>query len=81
MEARRSVLGLGLGTRIVSFEMTPDAAAIELYAPLQLRRSPITGVRDALSSYQDGRCAYCQTEFTDIGASRKRSITYCRSSS
>ena len=60
--------GLGLGTRVVSFEMTPDAAAIDLYAPLQLRRSPVTGVRDALSGYQDGRCAYCQTEFTDISA-------------
>jgi hypothetical protein len=22
---------------------------------------PITGVRDALSGYQDGRCAYCRT--------------------
>jgi 5-methylcytosine-specific restriction endonuclease McrA len=31
---------------------------------------PITGVRDALSPYQDGRCAYCHTEFTDIGTTR-----------
>ena len=59
--------GLGLGTRLVSFEMTPDADAVDLYAPARLRRGPITGVRDALSGYQDGRCAYCHTEFTNIG--------------
>jgi 5-methylcytosine-specific restriction endonuclease McrA len=41
-----------------------------LYAPSQLRRAPITGVRAALSGYQDGRCAYCGTSFTDIGTSR-----------
>jgi hypothetical protein len=42
----------------------------QLYAPARLRRGPITGVRAALSGYQDGRCAYCHTEFTDIGTSR-----------
>jgi len=62
--------GLGLGTRLVSFEISPDEDAIELYAPSRLRRAPITGVRDALSGYQDGRCAYCGTPFTDIGTSR-----------
>ena len=49
--------GLRLGTRLVSFEMAPDKDAIDLYAPAPLRRGPITGVRDALSGYQDGRCA------------------------
>ena len=62
--------GLGLGTRLVSFEITPDEDAVDLYAPSRLRRAPITGVRDALSGYQDGRCAYCNTPFTDIGTSR-----------
>ena len=62
--------GLRLGTRLVSFEMTPDEDAVDLYAPARLRRGPITGVRDALSGYQDGRCAYCHTPFTDIGTSR-----------
>jgi hypothetical protein len=62
--------GLGLGTRLVSFEMTPDEDAVDLYAPPRLRRGPITGVRAALSGYQDGRCAYCDIEFTDIGTSR-----------
>lgn len=62
--------GLGLGTRLVSFEMTLDQDAIDLYAPSRLRRGPITGVRDALSPYQDGRCAYCDTPFTDIGTTR-----------
>jgi 5-methylcytosine-specific restriction endonuclease McrA len=62
--------GLGLGTRLVSFEVTPDQDAVDLYAPPRLRRGPITGVRDALSGYQDGRCAYCDTQFTDIGTSR-----------
>jgi 5-methylcytosine-specific restriction endonuclease McrA len=62
--------GLGLGTRLVSFEITPDDAAVGLYAPTRLRRSPITGVRDALSGYQDGRCAYCNDLFTDIGTKR-----------
>jgi 5-methylcytosine-specific restriction endonuclease McrA len=62
--------GLGLGTRLVSFQMLPDDAAIDMYAPLQLRRSAVTGVRDALSGYQDGCCAYCHSEFTDIGTSR-----------
>ena len=62
--------GLGLGTRLVSFEVTPDEDAVDLYAPSRLRRAPITGVRDALSGYQDGRCAYCNTPFTDIGTSR-----------
>jgi hypothetical protein len=57
--------GLRLGTRLVSFEMTPDEDAVDLYAPARLRRGPITGVRAALSGYQDGRCAYCRTEFTD----------------
>jgi hypothetical protein len=28
-----------------------------LYAPARLRPGPITGVRDALSGYQDGRTA------------------------
>ena len=51
--------GLGLGTRLVSFEMTPDEDAVDLYAPARLRRGPVTGVRAALSGYQDGRCAYC----------------------
>ena len=62
--------GLRLGTRLVSFEMTPDEDAVDLYAPARLRRGPITGVRDALSGYQDGRCAYCHDPFTDIGTSR-----------
>ena len=62
--------GLRLGTRLVSFEMTPDDNAVDLYAPARLRRGPITGVRAALSGYQDGRCAYCQSQFTDIGTSR-----------
>jgi len=62
--------GLRLGTRLVGFEMTPDDDAVDLYAPVLLRRGPITGVRAALSSYQDGRCAYCQSTFTDIGTSR-----------
>ena len=62
--------GLRLGTRLVSFEMAPDEDAVDLYAPARLRRGPITGVRDALSGYQDGRCAYCQSPFTDIGTSR-----------
>jgi hypothetical protein len=62
--------GLGLGTRLVSFEITPDEDAVDLYAPRRLRRAPITGVRAALSGYQDGRCAYCHTQFTDIGTSR-----------
>jgi len=53
--------GLRLGTRLVSFEMAPDKDAVDLYAPARLRRGPITGVRDALSGYQDGRCAYCRT--------------------
>ncbi|HEX2818559.1 MAG TPA: hypothetical protein VHO07_00085 [Streptosporangiaceae bacterium] len=43
---------------------------LDLYAPARLRRGRITGVRDALSGYQDGRCAYCHTEFTDMGTSR-----------
>jgi hypothetical protein len=29
-----------------------------------------TGVRDALSGYQDGRFAYCSTPFTDVRTSR-----------
>ena len=62
--------GLRLGTRLVSFEMAPDDDAVDLYAPARLRRGPITGVRAALSGYQDGRCAYCQSLFTDIGTSR-----------
>jgi hypothetical protein len=57
-------------TRPVSFEMAPDEDAVDLYAPARLRRGPITGVRAALSVYQDGRCAYCHTPFTDIGTSR-----------
>ena len=62
--------GLGLGTRLVSVEITPDEDAVHLHVPPRLRRGPITGVRDALSPYQDGRCAYCDTPFTDIGTSR-----------
>ena len=62
--------GLHLGARLVSFEMAPDEDAVDLYAPARLRRGPIAGVRDALSGYQDGRCAYCQSQFTDIGTSR-----------
>jgi len=62
--------GLRLGTRLVSFEMAPDKDAVDLYAPARLRRGPITGVRATLSGYQDGRCAYCHTEFTGIGTSR-----------
>lgn len=62
--------GLGLDARLVAFEMTPDEDAIDLYAPTRLRRGPITGVRDALSGYQDGCCAYCRSPFTDIGTSR-----------
>ena len=62
--------GLRLGTRLVSFEMTPDDDAVDLYAPARLHRGPVTGVRAALSGYQDGRCAYCQSPFTDIGTSR-----------
>ncbi|MGH3188670.1 MAG: HNH endonuclease [Streptosporangiaceae bacterium] len=62
--------GLGLGTRLVTVEITPDEDAVHLHVPPRLRRGPITGVRDALSGYQDGRCAYCDTPFTDIGTSR-----------
>ena len=62
--------GLGLGTRVVSAEITPDEEAVDLYVPARLRRGPITGVRDALSGYQDGRCAYCNELFTDIGTKR-----------
>ena len=62
--------GLGLGTRVVSAEITPDEEAVDLYLPARLRRGPITGVRDALSGYQDGRCAYCNELFTDIGTKR-----------
>ncbi len=74
MDARWNLVqtswGLGLGTRLVSVEIVPDEAAIDLYAPARLRRGPIAGVRDALSGYQDGRCAYCHSLFTDIGTSR-----------
>jgi hypothetical protein len=49
--------GLRLGTRLVSFEMAPDKEAVDLCAPARLRRGPITGVRTALSGYQDGHCA------------------------
>ena len=74
MEARWNLVeaswGLGLGTRVISFEMEPDQDAVDLYAPRWLRRTPVTGVRAALSGYQDGRCAYCNTEFTDIGMGR-----------
>jgi 5-methylcytosine-specific restriction endonuclease McrA len=38
--------------------------------PPSCAAAPITGVRDALSGYQDGRCAYCHGLFTDIGTSR-----------
>lgn len=64
--------GLGLGSRIVSFEMEPDADPdpLFLYAPRRLRRDRVTRVRDALSGYQNGCCAYCGTEFTDIGPGR-----------
>jgi 5-methylcytosine-specific restriction endonuclease McrA len=62
--------GVRLGARLVSFEMSPDKEAVDLYAPARLRRGPITGVRAALSPYQDGRCAYCQGTFTDIGTGR-----------
>lgn len=76
MEARWNLVevswGLGLGSRIVSFEIEPDTDLdpLYLYAPRRLRRDPVTGVRDALSGYQNGQCAYCGTEFTDIGPSR-----------
>ena len=74
VEARWSLVeaswGLGLGSRIVSFEMAPDPDSAYLHAPLHLRRTPVTGVRDALSGYQNGRCAYCGTQFTSIGTSR-----------
>ena len=50
--------------------MATDEDAIDLYAPARLRRGAITGVRAALSGYQDGRCAYCHVPFTDIGTSR-----------
>ena len=62
--------GLRLDARLVSFEITPDDAAVDLYVPARLHRGPITGVRDALSGYQDGRCAYCNELFTDIGTKR-----------
>jgi 5-methylcytosine-specific restriction endonuclease McrA len=62
--------GLRLDARLVSFEITPDEAAVDLYVPARQRRGPITGVRDALSGYQDGRCAYCNELFTDIGTKR-----------
>jgi hypothetical protein len=58
-----------LGTQLVSFEMTPGDDAVDLYAPTRLHRGPVAGVRAALSGYQDGRCAYCQSPFTDIGTS------------
>jgi 5-methylcytosine-specific restriction endonuclease McrA len=61
--------GLRLGARILSCEMTADPEAVDLYASTN-RRTPVTGVRDALSGYQDGRCAYCDAEFTDIGLRR-----------
>ena len=56
----------------VSFEIEPDTDLdpLYLYAPRHLRREKVTGVRDALSGYQNGRCAYCGNEFTDIGPSR-----------
>ena len=61
---------LRLGSRLVSVEITPDEDAIDLYVPGRLRRGSITGVRGALSGYQDGRCAYCNELFTDIGTKR-----------
>jgi 5-methylcytosine-specific restriction endonuclease McrA len=50
--------------------MAADPDAVDLYASIDRHRSPVTGVRDALSRYQDGRCAYCAAEFTDIGLRR-----------
>jgi len=73
--------GLRLGTRLVSFEMAPDKDAVDLYAPARLRRGPITGVRDALSGYQDGRCAYCHTRSPTSGPAVWPSITCSRSCS
>jgi hypothetical protein len=58
------------GTRLVSVEITQDEDAVYLHVPARLRRSPITGVRNALSGGQDGRCAYCDSPFTDIGTNR-----------
>jgi 5-methylcytosine-specific restriction endonuclease McrA len=62
--------GVRLGTHVISFELEPDQDAVLLYAPPKFRRPPITGVPAALSGYQDGRCAYCGEEFTDIGNKR-----------
>ena len=64
--------GLSLASQVVSFEMEPDADEdpVYLHAPRRFRRPPVTGVRDALSGYQNGRCAYCGAEFTSIGTSR-----------
>ena len=74
MDARWNLVqlswGLRLGTRLVSFEITPDKEAVDLYGPARLRLGPITGVRAALSGYQDGHCAYCCVPFTDIGTNR-----------
>ena len=64
--------GLRLGTRLVSFEMAPDKDAVDLYAPARLRRGPITGVRDALSGYQDGRPSGHRTHLAEGGDLRPR---------
>jgi 5-methylcytosine-specific restriction endonuclease McrA len=50
--------------------MVPDKTPSTCTRPPSWRRGPITGVRAALSGYQDGRCAYCHVPFTDIGTSR-----------
>jgi hypothetical protein len=73
--------GLRLGTRLVSFEMIPDDDAVDLYAPARLRRGPITGVRAALSGYQDGRWLTATTRLPISGPAGWRSIMCSRSCS
>ncbi len=73
--------GLGLGTRLVSFEITPDKDAVDLHAPSRLRRAPITGVRDALSATRTVAAPTVGSHSPTSGRARWPSITCCRSSS
>ena len=58
---------MGVYPDLLGSSINFDHDTQQLVLANRVRRRPVTGARDALNGYQDGRCAYCDTHMSMSG--------------
>jgi len=58
---------VGINPDLLGSSINFDHETQQLVIADRVRRRPVTGARDALNGYPDGRCAYCDTHLSVSG--------------